>query len=59
MTGTELIKAVAAAQGVTKADVKKIIDAALAAIADAAVRGDEVSIAGFGKFKVRQTAARR
>ncbi|WP_449472709.1 HU family DNA-binding protein [Sphingobium chungangianum] len=58
MTGTELIEAVAAAQGVTKADVKKIIDAALAAIADAAVRGDEVSLAGFGKFKIKQSAAR-
>lgn len=58
MTGTELIEAVATAQGATKADVKKIIDAALAAIADAAARGDEVSLAGFGKFKVKQSAAR-
>ena len=58
MTGTELIEAVAAAQGATKADVKKIIEAALAAIADAAFRGDEVSLAGFGKFKVKQSAAR-
>ena len=58
MTRTELIEDVATAQGATKADVKKIIDAALAAIADAASRGDEVSLAGFGKFKVRQSAAR-
>jgi len=58
MTGTELIEAVATAHGATKADVKKIIGAALAAIADAAARGDAVSLAGFGKFKVRQSAAR-
>jgi DNA-binding protein HU-beta len=59
MTGTELIEAVAAAQGATKADVKKIIDAALAAIADTAARGEEVSLAGFGKFKVKQSAPRQ
>jgi len=58
MTGNELIEAVATQQGATKSDVKKIIDAALAAIADAAARGEEVSIAGFGKFKVKQSAAR-
>lgn len=59
MTGNELVDAIATAQGVTKADVKKILDAALAAIGDAAARGDEVAIAGFGKFKARQTAERQ
>ncbi|WP_164488933.1 MULTISPECIES: HU family DNA-binding protein [Sphingobium] len=58
MTGNELIEAVAVQQGVTKSEVKKIIDAALAVIADAAAKGEDVSIAGFGKFKVKQSAAR-
>lgn len=58
MTGNELIDAVATQQGATKAEVKRVIDAALGLIADAAARGEDVSIAGFGKFKVKQTAAR-
>jgi DNA-binding protein HU-beta len=58
MTGNELVDAVAAQQGSTKADVKRIIDAALILIADAAAKGEEVSIAGFGKFKVKQSVAR-
>jgi DNA-binding protein HU-beta len=58
MTGNELIEAVAAQQGATKAEVKRIIDATLSLIADAAAKGEEVSIAGFGKFKVKQSAAR-
>ena len=49
MTGNELIEAVATQQAATKSDVKKIIDAA--------AWGEEVSIAGFGKFKVNQSAA--
>ncbi len=39
MTGTEFVESVAAQQGATKAEVKKIIDAALSAIADATARG--------------------
>ncbi|GLI98003.1 integration host factor [Sphingobium sp. BS19] len=58
MTGNELVEAVAAQQNATKAEVKRIIDAALGVIANAAARGEEVSIAGFGKFKVKQSAAR-
>lgn len=58
MTGNELIEAVAAQQGATKAEVKRVIDATIGLIADAAAKGEEVSIAGFGKFKVKQSAAR-
>ncbi|MBH1993267.1 MAG: HU family DNA-binding protein [Sphingomonadaceae bacterium] len=58
MTGNELIDAVATQQGATKAEVKRIIDATLALIADAAAKHEEVAIAGFGKFKVKQSAAR-
>ena len=58
MTGNAFAETVAAQQGATKAEVKKIIDAALSAIVDATARDEEVGIAGFGEFKVKQSAAR-
>jgi len=58
MNTSELADAVAASQGVSKADAKKTVEAVFAAIADAAASGDEVSINGFGKFKVKDTPAR-
>lgn len=58
MNTTELVEAVAAAQGVTKADAKKILDGIVEAIATAAAKGEEISINGFGKFKVKASPAR-
>ena len=58
MNTNDLIDTVAAGNGVTKADAKKLVDAVFGAIADAAAKGDEVSINGFGKFKVKASAER-
>ena len=58
MNHAELSDAVATSLGVSKADGKKAVDAVFAAISDAAANGDEVSVNGFGKFKVKETAAR-
>ncbi|WP_375284591.1 HU family DNA-binding protein [Sphingobium yanoikuyae] len=58
MNSTELVEAVATAQGVTKTDVKKILDGLVEAIATAAAKGEEISINGFGKFKVKESPAR-
>lgn len=58
MNTTELVEAVAAAQGVTKVDAKKILDGFIDAIVTAASKGEEVSINGFGKFRVKASAAR-
>ena len=58
MNTSELIDAVAAANGLTKADAKKVVDTVFEAIAGAAAKGDEVSVNGFGKFKVKESAAR-
>ena len=35
-----------------KPDARKVVDAVFAAIADAAARGEEIALAGFGKFKI-------
>ncbi len=58
MNHAELSDSVAAALGSSKADGKKAVDAVFAAIADAAAKGEDVSVNGFGKFKVKESAAR-
>ena len=58
MNNSELADAIAAGNGLTKTDARKYVDAVFAAIADAAAKGEEISLNGFGKFKVRSTAAR-
>jgi DNA-binding protein HU-beta len=58
MNSSDLADHIAGAHGLTKADAKKIVDAVFAAIGDAAAKGDEVSIPGFGKFKVKHSPAR-
>ena len=42
----------------TKADAKKAVETVFDVIAGAAAKGDEVSVNGFGKFKVKESAAR-
>ena len=58
MNNTELAETLTAAHGLTKADARKLVDAVFAEIADAAAKGGEISINGFGKFKVKDTPAR-
>ena len=50
--------AMAAEPKLTKAQAKAIIDGVFKALTEAAVKGEEVSIAGFGKFKVQAKPAR-
>ncbi len=58
MNTTELIAKIADAHGVTKAQAKSIVDDILKDIVDAASSGEEVSLPGFGKFKVKATPER-
>ncbi|MGN6094824.1 MAG: HU family DNA-binding protein [Bosea sp. (in: a-proteobacteria)] len=59
MNNTDLAEHLATAHGITKADARKYVDGVFAAIADAAAKGDEVALNGFGKFKVKDTPARQ
>ena len=52
MNNSDLIDTVATAHDLSKADAKKIIDGVITAIVDAAAKGEEISLNGFGKFKV-------
>ncbi|WP_066514991.1 HU family DNA-binding protein [Sphingobium cloacae] len=58
MNNSDLADSIAAANGLSKADARKVVDGVFAAIADAAAKGEEVSLNGFGKFKVKDTPAR-
>lgn len=58
MNNSELIDAVASSTGSTKTDAKKNVDAVIAAISNALVSGNEVSLNGFGKFKIKDSPAR-
>ena len=58
MNKTELIDKIAAGAGLTKVDAKKALDATVAAIKDALVAGDKVSLVGFGTFSVNERPAR-
>jgi len=58
MNSTELASKIAEAHGVTKAQAHAILDGVLKSIVSAAADGEEISLAGFGKFKVKATPER-
>lgn len=55
----ELTKGVATATGASEADAKKAITTVFDQIADAAAKGEDVSIPGFGKFAVKDRPERQ
>ena len=58
MNKTEIIDAIAAEAGLTKADAGKALNAFTASITKALKSGDSVTLVGFGTFKVNARAAR-
>ena len=58
MNNSELADTLAVDHGITKSDARKRVDAIFAAIGDAAAKGEEISLNGFGKFKVKDSPAR-
>ena len=59
MNKSQLIDAVAADSGLTKADSGRAIESFLDTVAKTLKKGDEVAITGFGKFSVVKRAARK
>lgn len=57
MNKTDLVNAIAA-QGLSKADSKKALDAVLDTISGALKEGDKVAILGFGTFSINERPAR-
>jgi DNA-binding protein HU-beta len=57
-TATEIADKLAAEHNLTKSQGKALVDGVFKAITDAAVAGEEISLPGFGKFKVKATPER-
>jgi DNA-binding protein HU-beta len=57
-TTNEIADRLAGEHGLTKAQAKAVVEAVFKQIADAATSGNETSIAGFGKFKVKNVPER-
>jgi len=58
MNTIEIADQIANQQGLTKAAAKQAIETVVTAIVNAAALGEEVSLSGFGKFKVTSRAER-
>jgi DNA-binding protein HU-beta len=58
MNKAELIDAIAAEAGLSKADAKKALDGFVNATADALKKGDRISLVGFGSFSVSKREER-
>ena len=58
MNNAQLAARVAEQGGLSKEAARKLVDTVFAAITETAAGGDEISINGFGKFKVKNSAAR-
>jgi DNA-binding protein HU-beta len=56
---TELARAVAEDTGLTSGQAKEAIEATLEQIENALMRGNEVSLSGFGKFAISERSARQ
>ena len=59
MNKAELIDAMAAGAGLSKADAKRALDAFVGSTTDALKKGDRVALVGFGSFSVSTRAARK
>ncbi len=58
MNKTELVAHIAEAADLSKADATRALDAMMESITEALKDGDEVTLIGFGTFKVNSRAAR-
>ena len=58
MNKAELIDAIAASAGLSKADAKRALDGFVSATTGALSKGDTISLVGFGSFSVSERAAR-
>lgn len=58
MKKSEMIEAIANSTGLSKAEAEKAFNATFELIKGELAKGEKVSVAGFGTFKVNQRAAR-
>ena len=59
MNKTELIANIADKAGLSKKDAEKALNAFIASVEEALIKGDKVQLVGFGSFETRERAARK
>lgn len=59
MNKTQLVDAIAQEAGLTKVEARRALDAVLKVTVDTLRKGDDVSIIGFGSFKVTERNSRK
>jgi len=59
MNKAQLIEEVSDKTGLTKKDVRTVVDAVMETIANSLEKGEKVTLVGFGTFQVMQRKARR
>lgn len=55
----QLVDIVAEETGFTKKDTTTVVDAVLSAITNSLAEGNKIDLSGFGKFEVKERAARQ
>lgn len=58
MNKTKLVEAIASNTNMTKTDVDKVITSFIEVVTDALVKGEKVSLKGFGNFEIRERGER-
>jgi len=58
MNNNDLAERVADRHDLSKASARKVVDTVFGAIGDAAAKGEEIALNGFGKFRVKASPAR-
>lgn len=59
MNKTDLISSIASKSGLNKKNSEAALNAVIASIEEALVKGDKIVLVGFGTFEVRKRAARK
>jgi DNA-binding protein HU-beta len=59
MNKAEIVEAIAAESGLSKADAKRALDAFVTSVSKSLKKGDRVALVGFGSFSVTKRTARK
>lgn len=59
MNKADLVEVISSKEGLTKAQSERILNLIIDSIKNSLKKGEEVTIAGFGSFKVKTRAARQ
>lgn len=59
MNKAQLVSAIATSVGISLTQAEKVLDATLDGITETLVKGDHVTLVGFGNFGVKSRAARK